>query len=50
MGKEKSFLLKLDLEKAYDKIDWEYLDVILELKGFVQRWRRWIQGCLSTVN
>lgn len=28
--------MKLDYEKAYDMVDWVYLDVILEQKGFSQ--------------
>lgn len=38
--RKEGFLLKLDLEKAYDKITWAYLDVILELKGYGRRWRK----------
>lgn len=44
------FALNLDYEKAYDKVDWLYLDVMMEQKGFGPQWRRWIKGCLSTVN
>lgn len=29
---------KLDLEKAYDRIDWNFLDCILERKGFGAKW------------
>ena len=46
----KGFLLKLDLEKAYDKVDWSFLDMAMKLKDFGKRWRRWIWGCLSTAN
>lgn len=45
--KNKCFLIKLDLEKAYDKVDWNYLDAILEYKGFGKRWRTWSKGCLQ---
>ena len=46
----KGVLLKLDLEKAYDKVDWSFLDMAMKLKGFGKRWRKWIWGCLSTTN
>ena len=46
----KCVLLKLDLEKAYDKMDWSFLDMAMKLKGFGKRWRKWIWGCLSTTN
>lgn len=48
--KEKGFLLKLDLEKTYDMVNWEFLNSILELKGFGFKWRKWIKGCLTTTN
>lgn len=30
----KGVVVKLDLEKAYKKVDWNFLDVILARKGF----------------
>ena len=45
----KGILLKLDLERAYDKVDWSFLDIV-KLKGFGKRWRRWIWGYWSTTN
>lgn len=47
---KRGFLLKLDYKKAYDMVNWEYLDAVLEKKGFGGRWRMWIMGCVSTVN
>lgn len=34
MKKKKGYLIKLDLEKAFDKVDWTFLDNIFEAKGF----------------
>lgn len=48
--KKEGFLLKLDLEKAYDKVDGGYLDKILEYKGFGNKWRKWMVACISTTN
>ncbi|MDV3193947.1 MAG: reverse transcriptase domain-containing protein [Sweet potato little leaf phytoplasma] len=48
--KKKGFILKLDPEKAYDKVSWDFLDEIMRLKGFGNRWRRWIKGCLQNTN
>lgn len=39
---------KLDLEKAYDIINWDFLLYILHLMWFGQKWRRWIEECVSS--
>ena len=36
-------LLKLDFEKAYDKVKWPFLQQVLRLKGFDPKWCDWIQ-------
>jgi hypothetical protein len=41
-------LCKLDLEKAYDHVDWGFLIYMLRRCGFSQRWRRRIYTCIST--
>jgi len=43
-------LFKVDFEKTYDYVDWNFLDFMLESKGFGSRWRKWIWGCLSSTN
>nr|GEY24068.1 hypothetical protein [Tanacetum cinerariifolium] len=39
-------ILKIDFEKAFDSISWDYLDNMLEFMNFPTRWRRWISACL----
>lgn len=41
---------KLDLEKAYDKTDWNFLDFIMARKGIGAEWRSWMYGCLSSAH
>lgn len=40
--------LKLDFRKAFDSIEWEALDRVLEAKNFPARWTSWIQQILTT--
>jgi hypothetical protein len=40
---------KLDLEKAYDHVNWNFLIYMLRRCGFSDKWRRWIFACISSV-
>ena len=41
-------LFKIDFEKAYDSIDWTYLDEVMLKMGFPTLWRKWIKECIGT--
>lgn len=43
----KGGVFKLDFEKGYDRVSWDFLDLMLYRKGFGERWRQWIRGCQS---
>lgn len=46
----KCVVCMVDLEKAYDNVNWDFLDYVMRLKGFGQRWRKWIWGCIYLVH
>lgn len=41
-------VLKIDLRKAYDSINWEFLESVLEGLGFPSRFTQWVMECIST--
>lgn len=41
-------LCKVDIEKAYDHVNWGYLNWIQEHMGFGSKWRNWIKICVTS--
>ncbi|XP_056688407.1 uncharacterized protein [Spinacia oleracea] len=42
--------LKLDMEKAYDRIEWDILWVTLDKMGFPTTWINWVKATVTTVS
>ena len=42
-------LCKLDVEKAYDHVSWDFLMYMFQRCGFSEKWRKWVRYCISTV-
>eukprot|EP00253_Pinus_taeda_P021308 PITA_21308 len=47
---KKGVVLKINLSKAYDRISWTYLRMLLTHLGFKVEFINWIMGCISNVN
>ncbi|OMO89581.1 reverse transcriptase [Corchorus capsularis] len=41
--------IKLDMQKAYDRIEWDFLEAVLQKMGFDEKWINWTMECVSTV-
>ncbi|KAL0361527.1 UNVERIFIED_CONTAM: hypothetical protein Sradi_3837200 [Sesamum radiatum] len=40
--------LKVDLQKAYDTVEWDFLSAVLTLFGFLLQFISWIEECVTT--
>lgn len=40
--KQSGIILKLDFEKAYDKVSWRFLEEVTKSKGFSDQWIDWV--------
>lgn len=42
--------IKLDMEKAYDKLDCDFIKRCFSVLGFNNNWINWIMQCISTTS
>ena len=49
-GKTGFMALKLDMSKAYDRVEWAFLEKILLKMGFQNSWVSLIMECITTVS
>lgn len=46
--KKECLLFKVDFEKAYDKVCWDYLRFMMRMMGFGDKWMRWMEDTVFT--
>jgi len=49
-GKTAWFTLKLDMKKAYDRLEWNFIEICMQRFGFHSKWIRWLMECIKTTS
>ena len=47
-GKKGALALKLDVSKAYDRLEWGFLEGMITELGFLEVWVDKVMSCVST--
>ena len=49
-GKDCYMAIKLDMSKAYDRVEWGFIEQVMRKLGFHERWIGLIMRCITTVS
>jgi hypothetical protein len=49
-GREGFMAMKLDMSKAYDRLEWDFLEEMMRKLGFDNRWVNLLMSCVCTVS
>ncbi|XP_016199445.1 uncharacterized protein LOC107640436 [Arachis ipaensis] len=48
--KKSAPIINLDFQKAYDRVKWSFVDIVLQKMGFGTKWRRRVNECICSAS
>jgi hypothetical protein len=48
-SKEQGLILKIDFEKAYDRVRWQFLEQVMSDRNFHPQWVKWVMDTVRGV-
>ena len=49
-GKDCFMAVKVDMSKAYDRVEWGFIEKVMERMDFHERWISLVMHCISTIS